>query len=237
MESLQQQLKTQKQAGSFFDLDTAIEEELKTQIVNLEKNLKEIKEEKKNIIAEKEALLKRLDMLVSANERYMEMKEKQDMEVEVLRIQNKELGNKVQSLEWRLQENATDVQDTSFSQQEDQIDPNHPQKRSVESTDDFEATSKKYKEEIDDLKDELEALAAENEQLQRFLEVQKATMANLEAKATDNSGELVEKLDTLNNQNAALESALNKGKEEYDVLRKQFEQSLIDANDQVAAMR
>ncbi|XP_025263036.1 protein lava lamp isoform X2 [Camponotus floridanus] len=237
MESLQQQLKTQKQAGSFFDLDTAIEEELKTQIVNLEKALKEIKEEKKNIIAEKEALLKRLDMLVSANERYMEMKEKQDMEVEVLRIQNKELGNKVQSLEWRLQENATDVQDTSFSQQEDQIDPNHPQKRSVESTDDFEATSKKYKEEIDDLKDELEALAAENEQLQRFLEVQKATMANLEAKATDNSGELVEKLDTLNNQNAALESALNKGKEEYDVLRKQFEQSLIDANDQVAAMR
>ncbi|XP_025263072.1 protein lava lamp-like, partial [Camponotus floridanus] len=237
MESLQQQLKTQKQAGSFFDLDTAIEEELKTQIVNLEKTLKEIKEEKKNIIAEKEALLKRLDMLVSANERYMEMKEKQDMEVEVLRIQNKELGNKVQSLEWRLQENATDVQDTSFSQQEDQIDPNHPQKRSVESTDDFEATSKKYKEEIDDLKDELEALAAENEQLQRFLEVQKATMANLEAKATDNSGELVEKLDTLNNQNAALESALNKGKEEYDVLRKQFEQSLIDANDQVAAMR
>jgi len=247
MESLQQQLKTQKQAGSFFDLDTAIEEELKTQIANLEKSLNEIKEEKKNIIAEKEALLKRLDMLVSANERYMEMKEKQDMEVEVLRIQNKELGNKVQSLEWRLQENATDVQDTSFSQQEDQIDSSHheadkfahnqPQKRSVESTDDFEATSKKYKEEIDDLKDELEALAAENEQLQRFFEEQKAVMANLESKAIDNSGELVEKLDTLNNQNAALESALNKGKEEYDMLRKQYEQSLIDANDQVAAMR
>lgn len=235
MESLQQQLKTQKQAGSFFDLDTAIEEELKTQIVNLEKALNEAKEEKKNIIAEKEALLKRLDVLVSANERYMEMKEKQDMEVEVLRIQNKELGNKVQSLEWRLQEDATDVQDT---QQEDQLDPNHPRKRSVESTVDFETTSKKYKEEMDDLKDELEALAAENEQLQRFLEEQKAVMeANLEAKATDSSGELVEKLDTLSNQNAALESALNKGREEYDVLRRQFEQSLIDANDQVAAMR
>lgn len=247
IESLQQQLKTQKQAGSFFDLDTAIEEELKMQIANLEKALNEIKEEKKNIIAEKEALLKRLDMLVSANERYMEMKEKQDMEVEVLRIQNKELDNKVQSLEWRLQKNATDVQDiTSFSQQEDQIDPSHHeaeiahnqlQKSLVESTDNFEAMSKKYKEEVDDLKDELEALAAENEQLQRFLEEQKTVMANLESKTIDNSGELVEKLDILNNQNAVLQSALNKSKEEYDMLRKQYEQSLIDANDQVAAMR
>ncbi|CAL1684147.1 unnamed protein product [Lasius platythorax] len=249
IESLQQQLKMQKQAGSFFDLDTAIEEELKTQIANLEKALNEIKEEKKNIITEKESLLKRLDVITSANERYMEMKERQDMEVEVLRIQNKELGNKVQSLEWRLQENATDVENiTSFSQHEDQIDPSHheadkstahnqAQKKSVESIDNFEAMSKKYKEEIDDLKDELEALAAENEQLQHFLEEQKAVMANLESKNIDNFGEFRENIDTLNNQNAVLQSALNKSKEEYDMLRKQYEQSLIDANDQVAAMR
>ncbi|KAL6447475.1 hypothetical protein ACFW04_000005 [Cataglyphis niger] len=249
IENLQQQLKMQKQAGSFFDLDTAIEEELKMQIAKLEKTLNEIKEEKKNIIAEKEALLKRFDVIVSANERYMEMKERQDMEVEVLRIQNKELSNKVQSLEWRLQENITDLQDTisSSSRQEDQIDPssheaestmhNQPQKRSVESIDNFEKMSKKYKEEIDDLKDELEALAAENEQLQHFLEEQKAMMANLEPKSIDKSEELIEKLDALNNQNALLQSALNKSKEEYDMLRKQYEQSLIDANDQVAAMR
>lgn len=249
IESLQQQLKTQKQADSFFDLDTAIEEELKMQIANLEKALNEIKEEKKNIIAEKEALLKRLDVTVSANERYMEMKERQDMEIEVLRIQNKELGNKMQSLEWQLQENASDIQDvTSFSRQEDQVDPlrheadkfivhNELQERSVESTDNFEAISKKYKEEIDDLKDELEALAVENEQLQHFLEEQKAMIANLEAKSINNSGDLVEKLDMLNNQNAELQSTLNKSKEEYDMLRKQYEQSLIDANDQVAAVR
>ncbi|XP_070167505.1 golgin subfamily A member 4 isoform X3 [Polyergus mexicanus] len=248
IESLQQQLKMQKQAGSFFDLDTAIEEELKMQIASLEKTLNEIKEEKKNIIAEKEALLKRFDVTVSANERYMEMKERQDMEVEVLRIQNKELSNKVQSLKWRLQENANDEQDiASFSRQEDQIDPsdheadstahNQPQKRSVESIDNFEVMSKKYKEEIDDLKDELEALAAENEQLQHFLEEQKAMMTNLEPKSIDKSGELIEKLDILNNQNALLQSALNKSKEEYDMLRKQYEQSLIDVNDQVAAMR
>ncbi|XP_011868344.1 PREDICTED: protein lava lamp isoform X2 [Vollenhovia emeryi] len=248
IEGLQQQLKTQKQTDSFFNLDTAIEEELKAQIANLEKALNEIKEEKKNVVAEKEALLKRLDVLVSANDRYMEMKERQDMEVEVLRIQNKELGNKIQSLEWRLEENATGIEDTASSQHKGQSDPTsseidksvahgQPQKRSVEPNDDLEVISKKYKEEIDDLKDELEALAAENEQLQHFLEEQKTAMANLEPKGNNNSDELVEKLDTLSNQNAQLQSSLNKSKEEYDILRRQYEQSLIDANDQVTAMR
>lgn len=246
IESLQQQLKAQKQTDSFFDLDTAIEEELKTQIANLEKALNEIKEEKKNIIADKEALLKRLDLMVSANERYIEMKERQDMEVEVLRIQNKELDNKVQSLEWQLQKNATEIESITSSQHEDQSDlsfyeidksvHNQLQKKPVELSDNFEVISKKYKEEIDDLKDELEALAAENEQLQHFLEEQKAAMANLESK-DNNFGEFVAKLDTLKNQNAQLQSALNKSKEEYDILRKQYEQSLIDANDQVIAMR
>ncbi|XP_024889875.1 protein lava lamp-like isoform X2 [Temnothorax curvispinosus] len=244
IEGLQQQLKMQKQTDSFFDLDTAIEEELKAQIANLEKALNEIKEEKKNIIAEKEVLLKRLDVVVSANERYMEMKERQDMEVEVLRIQNKELGNKVQSLEWRLQENATGIEDITSSQREDQSDPafyeidksiahSQPQKRSVEPSDDFELISKKYKEEIDDLKDELEALAVENEQLQHILEERKTTINEPKY----NNDELMEKLDSLNNQNAQLQSTLNKSKEEYDVLRRQYEQSLIDANDQVTAMR
>ncbi|XP_018360698.1 PREDICTED: protein lava lamp-like isoform X3 [Trachymyrmex cornetzi] len=249
IEGLQHQLKTQKQTDSFFDLDTAIEEELKAQITSLEIALNEIKEEKKNIIAEKEALLKRLDVVVSANERYMEMKERQDMEVEVLRIQNKELGNKIQSLEWRLQENAIDVEDTiSSSIHEGQSDllsyeidksvaRSQPQKRSVESNDDLEVISKKYKEEIDDLKDELEALAAENEQLQHFLEEQKAAMANLEPKDNNNIDELTKKLDVLNNQNVEFQSALNKSNEEYDVLRKQYEQSLIDANDQVTSTR
>jgi len=250
IENLQQQLKMQKQADSFFDLDTAIEEELKTQIANLEKALKDSKEEHKNIIMEKETLLKRLDVIMSANERYMEMKERQDMEIEVLRIQNKELDNKIQSVQWELQ--AMEIRrNISSLQFEDQIDPSinyeakedkpiardQPQKRSVQSTDDFEVMSKKYKEEMDDLKDELEALAAENEQLQHFLEQQKTTISNLELKNSHNTDELMEKVNILNNQNEQLQSALNKNKEEYDVLRKQYEQSLIDANDQVAIMR
>lgn len=249
IESLQQRLKTQKQTDSFFDLDTAIEEELKIQIANLEKAFNEIKEEKKSVVAEKEALQKRLDVVVSANERYMEMKERQDMEVEVLRIRNKELSNKVQSLEWRLQENTTSTtEDVPFSAQyEAQIDSSrreidtpvaHSQSHKRSPTDDFEAMSNKYKEEIDDLKDELEALASENEQLQHFLEEQKAAMvSNLESRGTHDIQEFKEKIDILNDQSAQLQSALNRSKEEYDALRKRYEQSLMDANDQVVAMQ
>lgn len=245
IEGLQHQLKMQKQTDSFFDLNTAIEEELKTQIANLEKAFNEIKEEKKNIIVEKEILLKRLDVTVSANERYIEIKERQDMEIEVLRIQNKELGNKIQSLEWQLQKNG--MENITSSQHEDQSDllfyeidksvvHDQLQKRSIEHNDNFEVISKKYKEEIDDLKDELEALAVENEQLQHFLEEQKASMANLEPRG-NNFDEFMAKLNALNNQNLQLRSTLNKSKEDYDILRRQYEQSLIDANDQVTAMR
>ncbi|XP_026831279.1 protein lava lamp isoform X2 [Ooceraea biroi] len=234
IESLQQQLKTQKQADNFFDLDTTIEEELKTRIANLEKALNDSNEEKRSIIVEKEALVKRLDVIMSANERYMEMKERQDMEIESLRIHNKHLGNQVQSVQWELQE--IEARKNISSLHKDQMDP-PTSHEVVQSTDDVEATSKKYKEEIDDLKDELEALAADNEQLQQFLEQQKTMISNLESKSCDNTDELMEKLNTLNNQNEQLQSALNKSKEDYDALRKQYEQSLIDANDQVVAMR
>lgn len=83
----------------------------------------------------------------------------------------------------------------------------------------------------------MEALAAENEQLQHFLEEQKVTMTNLESRDNSNFDELMKKVDTLNDQNAQLQSAMNKNKEEYDVLRRHYEQSLIDANDQVTTMR
>lgn len=249
MEALQQQLRTRKQTDNFFDLDTAIEEELKMQIRELEKALNESKEEKKNIILEKEAVLRRLDVILSANERYMEMKERQDMEIELLRTHNNDLDNKVQSVQWELeairsrknlsllQESNKDQTEPSTSHEVDKpIASDQPREESIRFTDDLEAISKKYNEEINDLKDELDALAVENEQLQQFLEQQKATMAKLESESFDKVA-FAEKFDDLYNQNQQLRSALNKSKEEYDVLRKQYEQSLIDANDQVVAMR
>lgn len=239
-ESLQRQLKIQKSASDFCGLDSAIEEELKSQIGKLEKSLDEIKEEQRNTVAEKEALMKRLDVVVSANERYMEMKERQDMDMEVLRIRNKELSEKVEILDKRLQGGAT-----TFRIVEEQADPSATEQQVKQEQQanrgkrsaDLESLSKKYKEEIDDLKDEMEALATENEQLQRFLEEQKIKLSALEAKRNAEVDESIQIVDDLNRKISELQAVLSKSREEYDLLRKQYEQSLMDANDQVTAMR
>ncbi|XP_060816665.1 golgin subfamily B member 1-like isoform X1 [Bombus pascuorum] len=245
LESLQQQIKIQKSASDFYELDSAIEEELKSQISKLEKTLVELKEEQKNTVAEKEALIKRLDVVVSANERYMEMKERQDMDMEVLRIQNKELSDKVEVLDKRLQESAVKLDGNDISKNENislneeskpVIQERSREKRSVQEAD-YENLCKTYKDEIDDLKDEMEALATENEQLQHFLEELKMKLSALESKRTAEENESIQIVDDLNKRISELQGMLSKSREEYDLLRKQYEQSLMDANDQVTAMR
>ncbi|XP_076664584.1 uncharacterized protein LOC143366964 isoform X2 [Andrena cerasifolii] len=243
VENLQQQLKMQKSASDFYGLDSAIEEELKFQISKFEKALNDAKEEQKNIIAEKDALMKRLDVVVSANERYMEMKERQDMDIEVLHIRNKELSDKVEALDKRLHENAADPEGSQIpqtvnvsSEEIKSIVHDDRQKRSVEG-EDFESLCKKYKDEIDDLKDEMEVLATENEQLQHFLEGQKVKLSALETKRTADENESIQIVDDLNKKISELQGMLSKSREEYDLLRKQYEQSLMDANDHVSAMR
>ncbi|KOX80113.1 Protein lava lamp [Melipona quadrifasciata] len=246
IDSLQQQLKIQKPANDFYELDSAIEEELKSQISKLEKTLSEIKEEHKNTVVEKEALMKRLDVVVSANERYMEMKERQDMDMEVLRIRNKELSDKVDALDKKLQESAINLDKNDISQNESIVSSNKKaesviqehsrEKRSLQEID-YEILSKNYKDEIDDLKDEIEALATENEQLQHFLAEQKKKLFTLESKRTAEENESIQIVDDLNKRISELQGTLNKSREEYDLLRKQYEQSLMDANDQVTAMR
>ncbi|CAK9805441.1 Protein lava lamp [Anthophora plagiata] len=244
VESLQQQLKIQKSASDFYELDSAIEEELKSQISKLEKALSEVRDEQKSTVAEKEVLTKRLDVVVSANERYMEMKEKQDMEMEVLRIRNKELSDKVEALDKRLQGSVA-VSERNDVPQNETVPPSEEvksadqerlRKRSVEG-EDYEALSKKYKDEIDDIKDEMEALATENEQLQHFLEEQKIKLSVLESKRNVEENESIEIVDDLNKKISELQGMLSKSREEYELLRKQYEQSLMDANDQVTVMR
>ncbi|XP_043265047.1 golgin subfamily A member 4-like isoform X2 [Colletes gigas] len=237
VESLQQQLKIQKSASYFYELDSAIEEELKSQISKLEKGLNEARDEQRNTVAEKETLTKRLDVVVSANERYMEMKERQDMDMEVLRIRNKELTDKLEALDQRLQEFGGPRNETVPSKAEAKpIEHDRRRKRSVDS-EDLESLCKRYKDEIDDLKDEMEALATENEQLQHFLGEQKTKLSSLESKRTADENESLQIVDELNKRISELQGVLSKSREEYDTLKKQYEQSLMDADNQVSIMR
>ena len=98
-------LKKKKPSPSGFDdLDRAMEDELKSQA---EKALKEAAEARKEIEVvkqEKEALLKKSETLEAGNLRMVEMKEKQDFEMEFLTTKNKELDSQVSGLQWSLAE-------------------------------------------------------------------------------------------------------------------------------------
>lgn len=184
-ESLQQQLKIQKASGGFCDLDSAIEEELKSQIAGLEKSLNESKDEHRKIVAERENLSKRIEVLSAANERLVEMKERQDMEVEVLQIRTRDLSSKLQALEWQFKEACGEEAEIRAEPiVEGQIEPRHVEsvQASQSSSAAAECLCKKYREEIDELRDEMEALAAENEQLQKLLEEQKNTRLSMESR-------------------------------------------------------
>ncbi|XP_039961626.1 protein lava lamp [Bactrocera tryoni] len=94
--------KTAKSAdasASFFDLDAAIQDELKAQIKQLENTLQEERKQHELHGVEREKLLKRIDVLTAGSERMTEMKERQDMEVQMYQARIKELQTKVNQLE------------------------------------------------------------------------------------------------------------------------------------------
>lgn len=80
------------------DLDLAIQEELRSQISHLELYTKNLKQDQEKDAAERKRLQSRLDVLTAANDRMTEMKEKQDIEVEVYKTKVRELNNKLEQL-------------------------------------------------------------------------------------------------------------------------------------------
>lgn len=81
------------------DMDLVIQEELNSQIQKLEAKLKDFNSEKEKEHQEKEALLKRVDVLTSANERMTEMKERQDNQMELYQLKIRELSQQLHNLE------------------------------------------------------------------------------------------------------------------------------------------
>jgi len=88
----------------FDDLDRALEEELKVQVEKGQKEIQEVRKEMDALKQEKENMTKRLDTLETGNERLVELKEKQDYEMEFLNSKNRDLSSQVSSLQWSLAE-------------------------------------------------------------------------------------------------------------------------------------
>ena len=204
-DNLQRQLKSQKSIGGFDDLDSAIEEELKLQIASLEKALSDAKEEHKKVLAEKEKLVNRVDVLTAAIETFTEAKEKQDTEVHIWQMRYKDI-------EMKLQQVGGSVETKESS--------------TVPMSQDSAQSSAKYEEELKELKENVDALAAENEELQQLLEENRV-------KRQTSVDETVVQVQELQTKNSELIASNDQLKQDYETLKKQHEQSLVETNNQL----
>ncbi|CAA9997753.1 unnamed protein product [Nesidiocoris tenuis] len=95
--------KAKPSSSGFSDLDLAVQEELRSENDALQGKLADLTKQFDSLKREKESLSKRVDTLVSANEQLIDMKERQDIEVQMWQKRSTELTNQVQNLQWSLE--------------------------------------------------------------------------------------------------------------------------------------
>ena len=159
------------------DMDLVIQEEQKSQIQMLEARLKELYLEKEKEHHEKEALLKRVDVLTAANERLIEAKERQDNQAEMLQLKIRDLNQKLQNLE-------------EWGEDSQKKEPQPTQSLPIEVN---EVELQRQKLEIQDLKEQLRDLQVEYDESQALLHEEKSNNKILEERlATNTSSHLQE---------------------------------------------
>ncbi|KAK0159611.1 hypothetical protein PV327_010707 [Microctonus hyperodae] len=228
-ESLQQQLKIQLSSGGLSDLDSAIEEELKNQVSKLEKILQEVKNDNEKILLERDNYMKRIDVLTAANERFTDMKERQDRDLEVMYIRNNELMKKLQLLEENV-DNKTE-----------KLQSNNETSELIASNDDNDAECNKCKEKIAEMQENVELLAAENDELRRLIESEKNKLTEkvheIEEQKIQTTEELkvnfydmLEKSHTIEKQCV---DTLEETKHEKINLEENYQLNLVTANEKI----
>lgn len=88
----QAKAKQPQPAAQAFEFDNMIQDELNNQVKSLEQRVKELKAEQEKDAQEKKKLLSRIDVLTSGNDRMVEMKDRQDVEIEVCKAKIRELN-------------------------------------------------------------------------------------------------------------------------------------------------
>lgn len=97
---LSKELKLSKQISQSSFLDSAIEDEMKINIQDLEKKIEEITANLNKERREKESVKKQNEVLGNANDKLTEMKEKLDNEIELWKFKFKEANDKVSTFQW-----------------------------------------------------------------------------------------------------------------------------------------
>ncbi|XP_061387963.1 protein lava lamp [Musca vetustissima] len=195
----------------FDDLDAAIQEELKGQIKALEVKLDEQLKQQEQFQTEKEKLLKRIDVLTSGNERMAEMKERQDMEVQMYQARIRELQQQLQSLDdWGTDSTSEPVPAPTVD------GPSVTQSPPSSIDGDLQAKIKSLTMEIQDISGdrlELQALLEEeksnSQRAEQTIESLRQKLAALEEKTTHNTNNETTQLNNLKIELQNLQESYN----------------------------
>lgn len=145
------------QSSDFPGLDDAIQDEFKLQIENLEKKVKELTADLTKERLEKDNLKKRIDVLTAANERMIEMKERQEVEILSWKQRNRELESKLEQFDWG----------------DDGFEASKPSKKQGTSPSAFGESVEQLQQRIQELNETVKELSLDNEELQALLEEQR----------------------------------------------------------------
>ncbi|KAJ8872039.1 hypothetical protein PR048_028379 [Dryococelus australis] len=168
-------------ASSFGDLDSAIEEEFKIRIKSLEKSMKELMSELDVARLEREGLLKQIDVLTSANSRILEVKEKQDLDLDFCQKRYKEMSNAKEAMEWVLEELTEENKILSSKIGDLESELSSLRAESVSAGTQDENIQGRAQLALQELQEQLVVLAADNEHLQTLLEEQRNLRLKAEA--------------------------------------------------------
>uniref|UniRef100_A0A0A9ZB70 Golgin subfamily B member 1 n=2 Tax=Lygus hesperus TaxID=30085 RepID=A0A0A9ZB70_LYGHE len=222
-----EQAKVETTKGGFSDLDLVLQEELRSENDALRAKMGELSKQFESLKKEKEMLTKRVDTLTSANEQLVDMKERQDIEVQMWQKRSSELSNQVQNLQWSLDalrsENPS-ANDPELSLKLIALGAENDELKGVllgkkEEINQANAREQDLEQEIQDLKEclsKLELAVANAEKPVESTEATPITSAAVLFQSTPSDPELLMKLDTLSAENDKLKKELLQKKEEMN---------------------
>ncbi|XP_055914978.1 protein lava lamp [Eupeodes corollae] len=199
------------------DLDLAIQEEMKSQLKQLEEKLAEAKKLSETQSLEKENLLKRIDVLSAGNERMAEMKERQDNDVAMYKSRVRELTEKVKSLEeWSAAASTNEpAQPTTSTTDSLNADASI-------ATHELQNSNKLLEKKVEELLSEIEDISGDRTELQALLDEEKANVQRAEQTVKSLNEKLTRLENSVSSENSDQKFQFNEIKLENQNLKSQL---------------